>query len=94
MIEQPTTPDAPAPAPAPTAQDTPRGGVAEGIFAEVERMTAGGAMSKSDAFEDISRRRDRRRQLLPHRPQARRCPGAPRAPRGRAAEAPGVEGGR
>ena len=83
MIEQPTTPDAPAPAPAPTAQDTPRGGVAEGIFAEVERMTAGGAMSKSDAFEDIS-----------HRPQAGRCPGAPRAPRGRAAEAPGVEGGR
>jgi hypothetical protein len=60
MIEQPTTPDAPAPAPAPTAQDTPRGGVAEGIFAEVERMTAGGAMSKSDAFEDISRRTGRR----------------------------------
>lgn len=38
----------------------PRGGVAEAIFAEVETMTAGGAMSKSDAFEDISRRTGRR----------------------------------
>ncbi|MFM8829303.1 MAG: hypothetical protein ACKOGE_08535 [Actinomycetota bacterium] len=37
-----------------------RGGVAEAIFAEVETMTAGGAMSKSDAFEDISRRTGRR----------------------------------
>ena len=41
----------------------PRGGVAEAIFAEVETMTAGGAMSKSDAFEDISRRTGRREIL-------------------------------
>ena len=40
--------------------DAQRGGVAEAIFAEVETMTAGGTMSKSDAFEDISRRTGRR----------------------------------
>ncbi|MBM3664368.1 MAG: hypothetical protein FJW92_01030 [Actinobacteria bacterium] len=37
-----------------------RGGIAEEIFAEVETMTAGGAMSKSNAFEDISKRTGRR----------------------------------
>ncbi|MBM3634507.1 MAG: hypothetical protein FJW99_04350 [Actinobacteria bacterium] len=37
-----------------------RGGIAEAIFAEVETMTAGGAMSKSDAFEEISKRTGRR----------------------------------
>jgi hypothetical protein len=51
-VTEPATGGAPEP--------TPRGGVAEAIFAEVEQMTAGGAMSKSDAFEDISRRTGRR----------------------------------
>ena len=57
-----TTHDA-APSPSPAgapAQDPPRGGIAEAIFAEVEQMTAGGAMSKSDAFEAISARTGRR----------------------------------
>ena len=49
--------DSAAPA---TDGGAPRGGVAEAIFAEVETMTAGGTMSKSDAFEDISRRTGRR----------------------------------
>ena len=49
----------PASSPAPTTE-APRGGIAEGIFAEVERMTAGGAMTRSDAFERISERTGRR----------------------------------
>lgn len=49
----PATPPAPGDSP-------PRGGIAEAIFAEVEQMTAGGAMSKSDAFEAISARTGRR----------------------------------
>ncbi len=53
-------PAAGAPATERTPDPAPRGGVAEAIFAEVEQMTAGGAMSKSDAFEDISRRTGRR----------------------------------
>lgn len=53
----PTSADGAAPA---LDGEAPRGGVAEAIFAEVETMTAGGAMSKSDAFEDISRRTGRR----------------------------------
>lgn len=66
MDQQPSSPfgqaGPPAPqAPAPTAPaDEARGGVAEGIFAEVERMTAGGAMNRSEAFEEISRRTGRR----------------------------------
>ncbi len=42
------------------ASGATRGGIAEAIFAEVETMTAGGTMSKSDAFEDISKRTGRR----------------------------------
>lgn len=45
---------------APEADAAQRGGIAEAIFAEVEQMTSGGRMSKSDAFEDISRRTGRR----------------------------------
>lgn len=59
----PTAFGAPASPPAPTgnaAQEPPRGGIADAIFAEVEQMTAGGAMSKSDAFEAISARTGRR----------------------------------
>jgi len=46
---------------APSGADAPaKGGIAEAIFAEVQQMTAGGAMSKSDAFEAISTRTGRR----------------------------------
>jgi len=67
MDQQPTgpfasTPQAPTPTPvvpaAPTK--TKRGNIAEGIFDEVERMTAGGAMNRSEAFEAISTRTGRR----------------------------------
>jgi hypothetical protein len=67
MDQQPTgpfagTPQAPTPTPvvpaAPT--ETKRGNIAEGIFDEVERMTAGGAMNRSEAFEAISTRTGRR----------------------------------
>ena len=54
-----TPPPVPAPVPVPAAE-APRGGIAEGIFAEVERMTAGGTMTRSDAFERISDRTGRR----------------------------------
>jgi hypothetical protein len=67
MDQQPTgpfagTPQPPSPTPvvpaAPT--ETKRGNIAEGIFDEVERMTAGGAMNRSEAFEAISTRTGRR----------------------------------
>ena len=38
----------------------PRGNIAENIFAEVEQMTAGGTMNRSEAFEEISMRTGRR----------------------------------
>jgi hypothetical protein len=67
MSDQPwASPATPAPEPdkppvtAAGADDSPRGGIAEAIFAEVEQMTAGGAMSKSDAFAAISERTGRR----------------------------------
>ena len=53
-------PDKPPVPPAAPADAPPRGGIAEAIFAEVEEMTAGGAMSKSDAFAAISARTGRR----------------------------------
>lgn len=54
-------PEAHGPAGAQAQEPAPaRGGIAEAIFAEVEQMTAGGAMSKSDAFEAISARTGRR----------------------------------
>jgi hypothetical protein len=53
-------PDKPPVSPAAPADAPPRGGIAEAIFAEVEQMTAGGAMSKSDAFAAISARTSRR----------------------------------
>ncbi len=68
MSDQPwASPAVPAPepdkapvAPAATADNAPRGGIADAIFAEVEQMTAGGAMTKSDAFTAISERTGRR----------------------------------
>jgi hypothetical protein len=65
MMNEPSgVPAVPTPAPAgdpvPASAGAPRGGIAEAIFAEVEQMTAGGAMSKSDAFEAISARTGRR----------------------------------
>jgi len=98
MIDQPwasqTTPapepDKPPVAPAAAADAPPRGGIAEAIFAEVEQMTAGGAMSKSDAFEAISERTGRRsgtvaanyyriarKRGAPLEPRVRRGPGRP-----------------
>ena len=80
----PGTPAAAAPAP-----DAPRGGIAEGIFDEVERMTAGGAMTRSEAFETISTRTGRRagtvaanyyriaRKRGTVAPRAKRDPGRP-----------------
>lgn len=53
-------PDKPPVAPAASGDGAPRGGIADAIFAEVEQMTAGGAMSKSDAFAAISARTGRR----------------------------------
>jgi hypothetical protein len=60
-----STPQAPAPTPAVPAvaaapPEATRGNIAEGIFDEVERMTAGGAMNRSEAFEAISTRTGRR----------------------------------
>lgn len=73
------------------APDPPRGGIAEAIFAEVEQMTAGGAMSKSDAFEAISARTGRRagtvaanyyriarKRGVDLEPRVRRGPGRPK----------------
>lgn len=54
--QAPVEPDATAAG----ASEGARGGVAEQIFAEVEDLTAGGAMSKSDAFARISERTGRR----------------------------------
>ncbi len=63
MTEQPddlgTSPET-ASTPDASAADAPRGGIADAIFAEVEQMTASGAMSKSDAFETIATRTGRR----------------------------------
>lgn len=83
----------PAPTPAPDAPGPPRGGIAEAIFAEVEQMTAGGAMSKSDAFEAISARTGRRsgtvaanyyriarKRGVALEPRVRRGPGRPKGP--------------
>lgn len=82
-----------APAPTPATADTPRGGIAEAIFAEVEEMTAGGAMSKSDAFAAISERTGRRsgtvaanyyrvarKRGVTLEPRVRRGPGRPKGP--------------
>ena len=79
------------PAPAPDAGAPARGGIAEAIFAEVEQMTAGGAMSKSDAFEAISARTGRRsgtvaanyyriarKRGVDLEPRVRRGPGRPK----------------
>ncbi len=78
-------------APAPDAGAPARGGIAEAIFAEVEQMTAGGAMSKSDAFEAISARTGRRsgtvaanyyriarKRGVALEPRVRRGPGRPK----------------
>lgn len=103
MNEQPPAPAAmhePATSSAAAApQDPPRGGIAEAIFAEVEQMTAGGAMSKSDAFEAISARTGRRagtvaanyyriarKRGVDLEPRVRRGPGRPK---GSGAKAPG-----
>lgn len=82
----PSPPGAGAP-----VNDPPRGGIAEAIFAEVEQMTAGGAMSKSDAFEAISARTGRRagtvaanyyriarKRGVELEPRVRRGPGRPK----------------
>ena len=77
----PQSPDAPSPASA----DAKRGGIAEGIFDEVERMTAGGAMTRSDAFETISTRTGRRAGTVAanyYRIARKRGTVAPRAKRG------------
>lgn len=94
--EGPGTPDD-SPAPPTGPPDPPRGGIAEGIFAEVEQMTAGGAMSKSDAFEAISARTGRRAGTVAANyyriarkrgaalePRVRRGPGRPGGPGARA----------
>jgi hypothetical protein len=83
-------PDKPPIAPTAPADAPPRGGIAEAIFAEVEQMTAGGAMSKSDAFAAISERTGRRsgtvaanyyriarKRGAPLEPRVRRGPGRP-----------------
>lgn len=84
------------PAPAAGSAGAPRGGIAEAIFAEVEQMTAGGAMSKSDAFEAISARTGRRagtvaanyyriarKRGVALEPRVRRGPGRPKGSGGR-----------
>ena len=81
-------PDKPPVAPAASGDGAPRGGIADAIFAEVEQMTAGGAMSKSDAFAAISTRTGRRagtvaanyyriarKRGVPLEPRVRRGPG-------------------
>lgn len=96
--EGPTATPAQAPTPAPPSADAPRGGIAEAIFAEVEQMTAGGAMSKSDAFEAISSRTGRRagtvaanyyriarKRGVALEPRVRRGPGRPKGSGARAA---------
>jgi hypothetical protein len=56
-IAAPATP-APGAGTAPAAAT--RGNIAENIFAEVEQMTSGGTMNRSEAFEEISKRTGRR----------------------------------
>ncbi len=86
-----TSSPAPGGEPVPASTDAPRGGIAEAIFAEVEQMTAGGAMSKSDAFEAISSRTGRRagtvaanyyriarKRGVALEPRVRRGPGRPK----------------
>ena len=79
----PTTPP-PVATPTPPA-DAKRGNIAEGIFDEVERMTAGGAMNRSEAFEAISTRTGRRAGTVAanyYRIARKRGTVAPRARRG------------
>ena len=74
-----------APAPTPAAAEPKRGNIAEGIFDEVERMTAGGAMNRSEAFEAISARTGRRAGTVAanyYRIARKRGTVAPRAKRG------------
>ncbi len=71
--------------PAATESGEKRGNIAEGIFDEVERMTAGGAMNRSEAFEEISRRTGRRAGTVAanyYRIARKRGTVAPRAGRG------------
>lgn len=84
---------------APSGADAPaKGGIAEAIFAEVQQMTAGGAMSKSDAFEAISTRTGRRagtvaanyyriarKRGVTLEPRGRRGPGRPKGSGGKGA---------
>lgn len=94
-----------APDPAPDSAGAPRGGIAEAIFAEVEQMTAGGAMSKSDAFEAISQRTGRRsgtvaanyyriarKRGVTLEPRVRRGPGRPKGSTRRGGDADAVIG--
>ncbi len=84
-----------APMPAPTSspeatRDSKRGGIAEGIFDEVERMTVGGSMTRSDAFEKISERTGRRAGTVAanyYRIARKRGTVTPRAKRGSGASA-------
>ena len=72
--------------PSPAAPvEAKRGNIAEGIFDEVERMTAGGAMHRSEAFEAISTRTGRRAGTVAanyYRIARKRGTVAPRAKRG------------
>lgn len=58
-MDQHTGPGTPQPSEV-VGSTAARGGVATQIFDEVDRITAGGAMSKSDAFARISERTGRR----------------------------------